>query len=654
MTRRVRHSPLALAALLLAAAAIRPLGAQITRDTVPLREIVVTATRLPTPRAQVAGAVTVITGEELRARGIAHVQDALREVAGIAVVQSGSFGAVTSLFVRGGESDYVRVLVDGVAVNQPGGSVNLASLSTDNVERVEIVRGPGSVLYGSDAVAGVVQVITRAGAGRAAVSAEARGGTYGTSEARVAAAGGAGRGGWSAAASRFRTDGVYALNNRYWSSTGSALLRVVPDAVTEAQVSVRYNENETHFPTDFLAFPSDSNQFGSGRATTAALEAARRLGARVEVRTLVGWHEATDRSDNAPDSPAETDGSRSRLVHRRRSLDLRANVQAAAGATLTVGGQVEEQDFRNAYESYGSFPFGDTTDVSRADRAGYAQLHWTAGSRASVTAGLRREDNQAFGGHTTGRAGLVVAAGRIRLRAGAGTGFKEPTMFETYGGFGTTGNRALRPERSRSLELGIERDLGVPGDRLSLTAFDQRFRDIIQFSFAVAPGTPNYANIAEANARGVEVEVRRRLLAALALTASWTWLHTEVADSGVDGSTFAAGRPLLRRPAHAGSLAADVAAGGRVSLRGGVRYVGGRDDLDFRNADPVTFQPARVRLPAYTIVDLAGEARLVEAASGVTLTARVANLLDTEYEEVRYYLAPGRTILVGVRLGSPR
>ncbi len=168
--------------------------AQEPMDTATLREIVVTATRLPVPLASATSAVTVITGAELERRGIATVGEALRSVPGADVVATGPFGGTTSLFLRGGESDYVRVLVDGVPLNAPGGAVDLATLSTADVARIEVVRGPASVLYGSDAVSGVVQVFTRAGGGPARWEASGQGGTFGERSWRAALAGGGGDG----------------------------------------------------------------------------------------------------------------------------------------------------------------------------------------------------------------------------------------------------------------------------------------------------------------------------------------------------------------------------------------------------------------------------------------------------------------------------
>ena len=154
---RFRRATLALALL----SAPATLAAQVAGDTTSLPEIVVTATRYPVAADSVASTVTVLRGDDLRAQGIRFVADALRQVPGAHVVQSGPFGSATSLFLRGGESDYVKVLVDGAPVNQPGGFYDFGSLTTDNVERIEVLRGPASVLYGSDAITGVVQIVTR-------------------------------------------------------------------------------------------------------------------------------------------------------------------------------------------------------------------------------------------------------------------------------------------------------------------------------------------------------------------------------------------------------------------------------------------------------------------------------------------------------------
>jgi len=183
---RFRRATLALALLSDPATLV----AQVAGDTTALPEIVVTATRYPVAADSVASTVTVLRGDDLRAQGIRFVADALRQVPGAHVVQSGPFGSTTSLFLRGGESDYVKVLIDGAPVNQPGGFYDFGSLTTDNVERIEVLRGPASVLYGSDAITGVIQIVTRHGGEGTRLSAAGEGGTFGSARLEASALGG--------------------------------------------------------------------------------------------------------------------------------------------------------------------------------------------------------------------------------------------------------------------------------------------------------------------------------------------------------------------------------------------------------------------------------------------------------------------------------
>src|SRR5213592_1519866 len=191
------------------------LSVQQPQDTVVLKPVVVTATRVPVSADLVASAVTVLRGSDLVAQGVRTVAQALETVPGAHVAETGSFGGQTSLFMRGGESDYTKVLLDGVALNQAGGAIDLANLTTDNVDRIEIVRGPVSVLYGTDAVTVVVQVYTRDGRGAAHGSVGVGGGTYGSRAVDATVVGGAERAGYAFSVSRFASDGVYPVDNQY-------------------------------------------------------------------------------------------------------------------------------------------------------------------------------------------------------------------------------------------------------------------------------------------------------------------------------------------------------------------------------------------------------------------------------------------------------
>ncbi|MFI5213389.1 MAG: TonB-dependent receptor, partial [Gemmatimonadales bacterium] len=319
--------------------AARPAPAQ-QRDTVSLTPIVVTATRSPSPSSELSNAVTVLDGLDLERAGIATVSDAVRSLAGVAIVQNGSFGGVTSLFLRGGESNYVRVLVDGVPVNGTGGYLDLANVSTLNVERIELVRGPSSVLYGSDAVSGVMQIFTR----RPSVthtSVTVRGGTYGSTDLGFETSMGGRQAGASLGLEQSTTDGIYAFNNAYRNGTASGSLRLAPDAQTDVLVTARYSDALLHYPTDGMGAVVDSSQYATSRRLTASLDAGHRLSARVEARVLLGYNEERTRTEDAQDNAADTIGLyeyHSRGLVRRSSADARLNVRGGPSSLYTIGG----------------------------------------------------------------------------------------------------------------------------------------------------------------------------------------------------------------------------------------------------------------------------------------------------------------------------
>jgi vitamin B12 transporter len=226
------------------------LGAQeAAADTARISPVVVTATRSPLPAERTPASVTVLTGERLRAEGITTLADALRTVPGLAIVQSGSFGGATSVFIRGGESKYTKILVDGVPMNDAGGAFDLSTLSTDNLDRIEIVRGPASVLYGSDAMAGVVQLFTRRGSGATHGDVAARAGGFGSRDVEASARGGDARLSYSVAAAHHATDGFQAFNSGFRQGVGSALVGATLGAF-DGSLSARFTDRELHFPTN--------------------------------------------------------------------------------------------------------------------------------------------------------------------------------------------------------------------------------------------------------------------------------------------------------------------------------------------------------------------------------------------------------------------
>jgi vitamin B12 transporter len=621
-----------------------------------LPELVVTPTRLPTRADAVVSSVTTISGDDLRARGIRLVQDALRDVPGATVVQVGSYGGVSSLFMRGGESDYVKVLVDGVPVNQSGGGYNWANLTTDNVDRIEILRGPGSVIYGSDAVSGVVQIFTRRGQGRLAFEGGAEGGTFGTIDGHLGLLGGTDRVSYSADASRFTTDGIYAFNNDYGNTVLSGSVAGRPDDRTDASLAGRYSDSRYHFPTDFAGILSDSNQSNAEEALSLAADLGRHFGKRYELRVTAGGSrtngEFDDRPDNADDTVGFAFASHRDSRAQRGSLDARLNAALSPQFTTTVGAQAERETERQAGVTTSNFGGISTTpdtpfDRSRTTLGYYAQGLLDLSSGLALNVNARLDDNSAFGTFFTYRAGAAYRLpSHTRLRASVGRAFKAPTFCEQFcdAPF-VVGDSSLSPERSTSWEVGVEQALAGGGLSLWATYFDQHFRDMIVYD---GSSEPTYRNGAGARARGVETGVTAVFGTDVRASASYTYLDTKATDdAGQPSASFAAGARLIRRPRHSAELALRARVFDRALLGGSLTYVGRRDDVDFNQ-----FPSQRIELPAYAIVDLAGEIEVLRAGPNrpsVSGVLRVENLLNQHYEQVVGFAGRKRGVFGGAR-----
>jgi vitamin B12 transporter len=632
--------------LLLLVTLASSVSAQQAADTARLIPVVVTATRVPVQRTVASQAITVLSGADLRERGIARVTDALRDVPGLAVVQSGPLGALTAVFARGGESDYMKVLIDGVSVNAAGGAFDFAHLTTDNIDRIEVVRGPASVLYGSDAVAGVIQIFTRTGDGPRAIAATLRGGSNASVEGDVLVSG-RNTIGYSFGAGRRVTDGIYDFNNRYENTTVSAALNH-RFARGDVALTGRHIDAEYHYPTDGSGQPVDSNAVRSERRTVVGLTASHRLGARLTGHVQFSANEVRAISDDQRDFAADASYSRDDARSHRRVGDARLDLALPAGSTLSAGYEYHQQ----AEKRTGTSSFGDPLpfDETRFNRAYYGQLIAGSASRASMVLGGRIDDNQRFGVFRTGRAAGSLGLGTgSRLRAAVGTAFKEPNFDEVYTTTFTIGNEALLPERSVSVEVGA--DIGIAGEAatVGVTVFRQNFRDMIQY---VLGGPPDFRghneNLAAARATGVEVEAHLRPVGPLSVSGAYTYLETSVRDAGNGGfGNFEAGKPLLRRPRNSGTARVAYRFGRSATASFALQQVGRRDDYDFSAG-------RRVVLPGYGRLDLGAEIPVIgqsTRAPSAVITLRVDNLLDKQYEPVLNFAAPGRVLLIGARLG---
>lgn len=623
-------------------------------DTVVLQGVVISATKGAVSAAALTQSVTVISGDDLRARGVTSVAEALRQVPGATVASNGSFGSLTSLFLRGGESRYTKFLIDGVPVNAVGGYFDLSHLTTDNIERIEVVRGPASVVHGADAVSGVVQIFTRRGGGPPRASAQIRSGTYGTLDADAGVRGGTSRSSFSLHGGRHSTDGILPFNNEYLNETVSGSATVRPDQSTTITLSTRGTHAEFHYPTDFAGNVVDSNAYRDQRRLTLSLDAARMIAPGLELRALAGTNDVTDFTDDV--TTASTGDTRDRYTsrNRRRRAEGRLTL-GAADTKLTIGAEYQKEQERR--RSAAGPVNGELTDYSRfagsrTTQAAYAEyLASVRGLRLDVSG--RMDDPSDFDRAATYRIGAAIPLpSGTTVRGSLSTAYNAPAFYHLRDTDYTIGNPALSPERGRNVEVALKQKLPAGIATLAATYFDQKFKQLIEY---VAGGPPDYkgtyANLRAASSKGFEVEVATAPRAGWSGTASFTSLKARVSElaSGYQGSAKV-GDELLRRPRRSASAGISYADSRGSSAALTARYVGKRPDLDFRS-----FPSQRIMQPAITTLDFAASIALFPNGSRapLALTLRVDNLTDKRYQEVFNFDAPGRRILLGGKIDAP-
>ncbi len=615
---------------------------------------VVTASRVSAVLATPTATATVLSGDVLRAEGVTHLADALKRVPGTSIARSSSYGSSTALFMRGGQANYVRVLIHGVPMNEPGGVLDLGRITLDDVERIEIVRGPVSVLYGSEAVTGVIQIFTRR-ARAGTQQAEIGGGSFGGRRASLGADGVGTRAGvaWSLQGDHHAGTGILAFNNAYRNDGLSASLALAPSDKLDLRLTSRFNASSYQYPTGDGGAVEDHNAERTEHRLLIGLDAGRRWGARNETRvqlTANTLHPRTsDRSDDASDTLGYF-GILTRGVVTRRVADVRHTIRVGETRYLTVGGEFSrdvEESTSLYLDNISVIP--DVFESARETKALYAQALGDAGV-FSYSLGARLDDNSAFGVFPSVRAGAAWRmAPTARVRASVGNAFKAPSFYENFAIGYATGNAALRPERARSAELGVEAVVGTR-TTLRLTGFTQRFRDLIQYTYAPpAPGEPNYYNIAAANAGGLELEATVADVAGFHISGSYTWADTRVVDAGFDSgasANFVAGGSLIQRPEHSASVQLSRTVANLGSFSAVATRTGEREDRDF-----TSYPAIPLMLAPFTTIDLSAELELpVRLLPTARLQLRVDNVGDVRYQRIVGFASPGRAFYVGVKL----
>lgn len=643
--------------------------------------VVVSAAQVELPLARAADSVSVITGAELEAAQIETVADALRDVPGLTVSRNGGRGSVTSLFPRGGESDYTLVLVDGIKANTFGGGYDFSTLATTGVERVEVVRGPQSALFGSDAIGAVVQVITkRGGSPRVEVSTE--GGSFGTARLTAGTWGSRGAWSWGASGERALSDGFTGIApstgetvrnddsrtglasfSGSWHGAGGGDVRAVSSLTWLNRGNpgpFGSNPIGAYTTVDLLSRDKTRTVQAGARWTQPFSVGGRRLRQTVSV--------------NYSDFASDFTSSYGLSATGTRRGDVRAQTDARLASALEISGGVEVQR-EQATSSYITADAATPVPIRRWVAGLFAEARYQPSAPLTVTLGVRAErierdrlgqspdpysprpvfgtDVQTAVNPRVSAAFLIAGAragavGWTRLHAAAGTGIRPPDGLE----IAFTDNPGLKPERSRSVEAGVDQALVRERVVVGLTAFDNRYDDLI---VAVGPALADASryrtdNISNARARGLEMSIDARAPWGLGVHAAYTFLDTGILAvdrvAGVAPAPYQIGDPLLRRPRHVASL--DLAYGrGRLSAfaRAGARS----RTLD---VEPTWGTYGGLFYNAgFTVVDAGASWKV---AHGVDVFGRVGNLFGRAYEETFGYPALGRNVMIGVRVAAGR
>lgn len=603
--------------------------------------VIVSATSLETDAEKVGSTVTVVTGEAIEERQQRAVEDVLRDVPGVDIVQSGGRGGNSAIFIRGANSEHTLVLIDGIEANNPitaSRTYNLANLPAENVDRVEILRGPQSTLYGSDAIGGVIQIVTKRGEGPPELTASAEGGSYDTYIQRAGVSGGDELFDYSGTFYHESSRSISAAEasdgnsekDGYEDLFFSTRLGLRPDERVDLDLFFRHGDSTSELDDAGGPGGDDPNRELDDRQLFTRAELGLDIAPGIFKQIYsVSFADQEFDDDNDPDSSAPNEIQRSSFEGETFELELRNVLEPADWIRLLFGVESEEEQGESFFFSDGAFgPFESNFEERDAHTEGYyVQLELSPFDRLSASLGTRVDDHSQFGSELTWRAATALRFPETgtRLHGSVGTGFKAPSLFQLYSSFG---NEDLRPEESIGVDAGVEQALFRDALTGGVVFFHNEFEELITFE----PSTFVLMNIDEARSTGLEAYLEAELPKGLELRVAYTFTDTE------DEST---GEELLRRPRN--KLSAEIGYQlGRLQMTGAVRYAGERRDNDFS-----TFPETVVSLSSYKLVDIAASYRLTET---VKLFARVDNVFDEEYEEVLGFGERGAAAYGGVEV----
>jgi len=595
-------------------------------------DIVVTAVRTPTPVNQIASSITVLDKAALDASQQFTVSDLITRTPGVTASRTGGFGTTTGVRIRGAESDQTVVVIDGVKLNDPsapGGGYDFGDLFIGDAAQIEVLRGPQSTLWGSQAIGGVVNVVTALPKTPLQGSAEAEGGSRGTASGRASVGGSQSGISWELAGNAFRTDGISAIapefggherdGYRHYGTSGRLLADIVDGVSLDLRGYWSHGKvdlDSSFGPPDTPEYQKSTNWIGYAGLNIALFDG--RLKNRIAVTRDEIDRGNFDPSLGADDKTFDAHG-------RNDHIEYQGDLALAKGWNAIFGAEHEHSSFRAIAPQFQAAPDRGNVSIDSV----YGQLNGTIVDHLRLTGGVRYDNHQTYGGHVLVSGGAIWSSGGTTLRASYGEGFKAPTLYQLYSDYG---NLDLKAERARGWDAGVEQKLGGHVTA-SLIWFDRDTRNLIQF--AGVPPRPDrpfgyYQNVDKANAHGIEAAIAARF-GGLTLDGNYTWTDAEDRSPGATH-----GNDLLRRPHHV------VNGSASYSWPFGLTTTIAATHVSHAFEDNAN----TIRLDSYTLVDLRAEQPI---GHGLSLFGRVENLFDKKYETAYRYGTLGRSFYGGIR-----
>ncbi len=611
-----------------------------------MSDVVVTATRTETPLIELANSITVIDSAEIVNSKKDNVLDLLRDEYGVNVVQQGGPGKLASVYIRGGGSEHTLVLIDGIEMNMPGDPGNtydFSNLPTDNIERIEILRGPQSTMYGSDALAGVINIITKTGEGRNKYLLSAEGGTYNTYKLNGSLSGTYDVFNYQVNLSRMKTDGFSSAGERYGNTekdgasnlTGSIKAGMNLDNNFQLNLFYQHTGGDADYdqwggkfgddPT--YVYNLDENIF---RIETYFSDYKNTWNGKAGVSYMRNVRKYS--FDSTLYNPAT---SRSMYDGKKIKFDIQNTFNFAKPFSLTIGAEHERETALSNYyinQQTGNF-VSDFPSQRSTTRGLFVEEQSNISDRLFFNLGIRYDNHDKFGGAVTYRIApaLMIWETGTKLKATYGTGFKAPSLFYLYDP--AFGNEKLQPEKSSGWDAGFEQYLW--NDRITAGAsyFSNQFKKLFGFD-----SNFKTININQAESYGIEIFITAKPAAGLLLKLNYTNTKTKDLSAASPDKNL----PLLRRPEHKGVFSTSYSFLEKFNVYLDAAYVGRRDDKIFTTAGS-----ERVSLGSYFLLNTAVS---YDALSYLQLYAKVNNIADDYYEEVYGYASPGLSLYGGFKL----